>query len=192
MCLWDQISWELIFVPIRSHSFPQAPQTCRKSARTCCPSFGDATPTLCVYRIRDDGGDQYVRFAPLDETLEGQGLLLEGLGPGGYAVAVELSGDSWTKRPVLARREISLDAGEGAPRRREGAGGGNNVLVHCTMGVSRSVSICIAYMMHMTQNFDYELLFKRVKRKRGARRARARARRRVHRVRTPAYADGRG
>ena len=88
--------------------------------------------------------------------------------------------------------DAAINAGEGAPRRREGAGGGNNVLVHCTMGVSRSVSICIAYMMQMTQNFDYELLFKRVKRKRGARRARARARRRVHRVRTPAYADGRG
>jgi len=36
------------------------------------------------------------------------------------------------------------------------------------MGVSRSVSICVAYMMHVTQNFDYEKLFKRVQRSRGS------------------------
>ena len=45
----------------------------------------------------------------------------------------------------------------GGPYRRK------NVLVHCTQGVSRSVSLCIAYIMHRTGDFDYERTFRRVK-----------------------------
>ena len=67
---------------------------------------------LCVYWIRADGGDQYVRFERLDETLMTDGLRLEHLEPGGYRVSVELVGGSWAKRPVLAREELSLAAGE--------------------------------------------------------------------------------
>jgi hypothetical protein len=67
---------------------------------------------LCVYWIRKDGGNQQVHFEPLDETLETEGLRLDGLRPGGYRVTVELGGGSWTKRPVLAREELSLAAGE--------------------------------------------------------------------------------
>ena len=53
-----------------------------------------------------------MRFQRLDETLEAHGLRLEGLAPGGYAVAVELGGGAWTNRPVLAREEIDLAAFE--------------------------------------------------------------------------------
>jgi len=68
--------------------------------------------TLCVYRIREDGGDQYVRFERLDQTLMADGFRLEGLLPGEYAVAVELDGGTWAKRPVLARESFSLAASE--------------------------------------------------------------------------------
>lgn len=69
----------------------------------------ETKPTLCVYWIRADGGNQYVRFEPLDETLEAEGLRLEGLKPGGYRVTVELGGGVWRKQPVLARAELSED-----------------------------------------------------------------------------------
>jgi len=72
----------------------------------------ETKPMLCVYWIRKDGGNQQVHFEPLDETLETEGLRLDGLKPGGYRVTVELGGGSWAKRPVLAREELSLAAGE--------------------------------------------------------------------------------
>ena len=72
----------------------------------------ETKPMLCVSWIREDGGDQWVHFAPLDEALETEGLRLEGLEPGGYRVTVELGGGEWAKRPVLARDELTLAAGE--------------------------------------------------------------------------------
>jgi len=72
----------------------------------------ETEPTLCVYWIRADGGNQYVRFAPLDEALVKEGLRVESLSPGGYRVTVELGGGSWTKQPVLALEEVALAAGE--------------------------------------------------------------------------------
>jgi len=69
----------------------------------------ETKPMLCVYWIRKDGGNQWVHFEPLDETLETEGLRLDGLKPGGYRVTVELGGGSWTKRPVLAREELAGD-----------------------------------------------------------------------------------
>ncbi len=76
----------------------------------------ETKPMLCVYRNQKDGGHQWVHYEPLDETLETEGLRLDGLKPGGYRVTVELGGGSWTKRPVLAREEfagaLALVAGE--------------------------------------------------------------------------------
>lgn len=72
----------------------------------------ETKPMLCVYLIREDGGNQWVHFKPLDETLETEGLQLAGLKPGGYRVTVELDGGMWAKRPVLAREELFLAAGE--------------------------------------------------------------------------------
>lgn len=72
----------------------------------------ETVPVLCVYGIRADGGNQYVHFERLDETVESDGLRLESLVPGGYRVAVELGGGSWTEQPVLAREEVSIVAGD--------------------------------------------------------------------------------
>ncbi len=69
----------------------------------------ETKPMLCVYWIRKDGSNQWPHFEPLDETLETEGLRLDGLKPGGYRVTVELGGGSWTKRPVLAREELAGD-----------------------------------------------------------------------------------
>ncbi len=72
----------------------------------------ETTATLCVYWVREDGGNQYVRFEPLNEMLETEGLRLDSLAPGEYRVAVELGGGGWAKRPVLASGEITLAAGD--------------------------------------------------------------------------------
>jgi RNA polymerase sigma factor (sigma-70 family) len=72
----------------------------------------EVDPTLCIYWIREDGGNQYVRFEPLDETLRAEGFRLGNLLPGGYRVTVELGEGSWTKQPVLALEEVFLEAGE--------------------------------------------------------------------------------
>ena len=72
----------------------------------------ETEPVLCIYWIREDGGNQYVHFAQLDEALEREGLRLDSLVPGGYRVAVELGGGSWTEQPVLAIEEVSIAAGE--------------------------------------------------------------------------------
>jgi hypothetical protein len=72
----------------------------------------ETEPLLCVYWIREDGGNQYVRFEPLDETLQAEGFQLGNLAPGGYRVTVELGGGSWTAKPVLALEEVFLEAGE--------------------------------------------------------------------------------
>ena len=72
----------------------------------------ETEPMLCVYWIREDGGNQYVRFEPLDETLATEGFRLDSLVPGGYRVAVELGAGVWTTHPVLALEEVSLAAGE--------------------------------------------------------------------------------
>ncbi len=71
----------------------------------------DVVPMLCVYRIREDGGNQYVHFERLDETLSSEGLRLDSLDPGGYRVTFELGGGAWTEQPVLAREEVSISAG---------------------------------------------------------------------------------
>ncbi|MEM7199776.1 MAG: hypothetical protein AAF628_05890 [Planctomycetota bacterium] len=71
----------------------------------------EVVPMLCVYWIREDGGNQYTHFARLDETLATEGLQLKSLVPGGYRVAVELGGGSWTEQPVLALEEVSLAVG---------------------------------------------------------------------------------
>jgi len=72
----------------------------------------ETVPMLCIYWIREDGGNSYVRFERLAETIEAEGLRLDSLVPGGYRVAVELGGGSWTEQPVLAREELSLAGGE--------------------------------------------------------------------------------
>ncbi len=72
----------------------------------------DVVPMLCVYRIREDGGNQYVHFERLDETLVAEGLQLESLVPGGHRITVELGGGSWTEQPVLVLEEVSLAAGD--------------------------------------------------------------------------------
>ena len=72
----------------------------------------DVVPMLCVYWIREDGGNSYVWFERLDETLRTDGLRLDSLVPGGYRVAVELGGGAWTEQPVLAREEVAVAAGE--------------------------------------------------------------------------------
>ncbi len=73
----------------------------------------ETVPTLCVYRHYPNGNLSYVRFERLDETLMTDGMRLESLVPAGnYAVAVELEGGAWTKRPVLAREELPLAAGQ--------------------------------------------------------------------------------
>lgn len=78
-------------------------------------------------------------------------------------------GDAIDRRAEAdGRQDDESRRGDGEQATARDATQQNNVLVHCTMGVSRSVSICVAYMMHMTQNFDYEKLFKRVQRSRGA------------------------
>jgi len=71
----------------------------------------ETRPMLCVHWIRKDGGNQWVHFAPLDETLETEGLRLDGLKAGEYRVTVELDGGAWAKRPVLAREELAGDLG---------------------------------------------------------------------------------
>ncbi len=66
--------------------------------------------TVFVYRQDPSGGWNQVWHHRLDETLEIDGLPLE---PGEYAVSVELGQEySRGKRPVLAREELSLAAGE--------------------------------------------------------------------------------
>jgi RNA polymerase sigma-70 factor (ECF subfamily) len=72
----------------------------------------EVTAFLVVNWFRADGGVSYVRRQRLDETLETEGLRLEGVEPGEYAVSVELRGGLWKKRPVLAREEVSLAAGD--------------------------------------------------------------------------------
>jgi hypothetical protein len=72
----------------------------------------EVVPMLCVYWIREDGGNRYVHFERLDETLVAEGLQLDSLVPGGYRVTVELGGGSWTKQPVLALEEVSIAVGE--------------------------------------------------------------------------------
>ena len=68
---------------------------------------------LYVVQARPDGGKRNAWFQRLDETLETEGLRLESLEPGEYAVSVELGGSlAWRKRTVLAREELSLAAGE--------------------------------------------------------------------------------
>jgi hypothetical protein len=70
----------------------------------------EATLSVVWLDPRGSGGPVWSRR--LDETLETEGLRLEVLVPGEYAVSVNL-GDSWRKRPVLvAREEVSLVAGE--------------------------------------------------------------------------------
>jgi hypothetical protein len=61
-----------------------------------------------VATLRVGGG---VWLQRVDETLECEGLRLENLDPGEYAVAVEMGGASG-KMHVLAREELSLAAGE--------------------------------------------------------------------------------
>ncbi len=72
----------------------------------------EVVPMLCVYWIREDGRNGYVHFEPFDDTLANDGLRLENLRPGGYRVAVELGGGSWTEVPVLALEEVSLEVGQ--------------------------------------------------------------------------------
>ena len=50
---------------------------------------------------------------------------------------------------------------------RTSTGESANVLVHCTQGVSRSVSFCVAYVMYITQDFDYERQYRDLKSMRG-------------------------
>ncbi len=67
---------------------------------------------LNVVRPRPGGAEAgRVWSQRLDETLETEGLRLENLEPGEYAVSVELGG-WWEKPHVLAREELSLAAGE--------------------------------------------------------------------------------
>lgn len=69
--------------------------------------------TLCVTRILPDESEGRVWYQELDETLETEGIRLEALQPGEYAVSVELGGAmEWRQRPVLAREELSLAAGD--------------------------------------------------------------------------------
>jgi len=67
-----------------------------------------------LYVYQPGWGVGQVWVQPLDETLETEGLRLEGVEPGELAVAVELGviGQWSRKRTVLAREELSLAAGE--------------------------------------------------------------------------------
>jgi hypothetical protein len=67
--------------------------------------------TLWVDRLDPDGVERRTWIQLFDETLETEGLRLEGLRPSEYAVSVKLGG-RWNKRPVLVREELSLAAGE--------------------------------------------------------------------------------
>lgn len=71
-----------------------------------------AEPMLAIYRIREDGGNQYEHFEALDRTLATEGVRIDGLEPGGYRAAVELGGGVWPEMPVLGIEEIHLVAGE--------------------------------------------------------------------------------
>ena len=71
----------------------------------------ETKPMVCVQGIASEGDNQFF-FEPLDETLETEGLRIDGLKLGGYRVFVELDGGAWAKRPVLAREELTLTAGE--------------------------------------------------------------------------------
>lgn len=68
---------------------------------------------LTVYQHDEDGSRGMVRSQRLEETLEADGLQLDGIQPGDYSAAVEM-GDAWwqSHRPVLARETFSLAAGE--------------------------------------------------------------------------------
>ncbi len=73
----------------------------------------ETVPVLGVYRHYPNGNVSYIHFERLDETLATEGLRLDSLVPAdNYVVTVELGGGSWTQRPLLAREEITLDAGE--------------------------------------------------------------------------------
>lgn len=72
----------------------------------------ETVPMLCVYRLWEGGGYGYIRFERLTETLVTDGLQLPSVVPGNYAVAVELGDGVWTEKPVLAREEFTLVAGE--------------------------------------------------------------------------------
>lgn len=72
----------------------------------------EATAWLCVNWIRPEGGYSRLRWEKL-ETLDPEGLKLEGVPPGKYFVQVELRGQPWTKtNAVLGHEEISIAAGE--------------------------------------------------------------------------------
>ncbi|MEM7164544.1 MAG: sigma-70 family RNA polymerase sigma factor [Planctomycetota bacterium] len=79
----------------------------------------DTRPMLCIYWIREDRGNSWVHFAPLDEKLASDGLLLDSLVPGEYRVVVELGGGSWTKQPVLARAELTGELALAAGQTRD-------------------------------------------------------------------------
>ena len=66
-----------------------------------------------VHRLYPNGNRGYVWFQDIDETLVAEGLRLDGLKPGDYSVEVKL-GDRWSrsKRPVLAREEVTLAVAE--------------------------------------------------------------------------------
>lgn len=73
----------------------------------------ESEATLSVYQLDPNGNIGTVRIQKIDEQLATDGMQVDGIMPGNYAVAVEL-GDTWwsNKRPVLAREEFSLVAGE--------------------------------------------------------------------------------
>ncbi len=72
----------------------------------------NVVPMICVYWIREDGGNQYVHFARIDQDIIDNGLQLDGLKPGGYRAVVELGGGVWGEHPELARDEVEIVAGE--------------------------------------------------------------------------------
>lgn len=68
--------------------------------------------TLFVALQTEEGESQVAWVQPVDESLESEGVQLEGLVPGEYAISVELGGAfSWRTRPVLASEALSLAPG---------------------------------------------------------------------------------
>jgi hypothetical protein len=69
--------------------------------------------SINVTRKEPDEEESYVWHQQLDETLEHGRLLLDGLRTGEFTISVELGGSfSWKERPVLAREQVTLAAGE--------------------------------------------------------------------------------
>ncbi len=125
---------------------------------------------IYVVQTRPDGGKRNTWFQRLDETLETEGLRIEALEPGEYALSVELGASlEWRKRTVLAREELygelALAAGETrelvlavpdppAPKKRATLGG---VVSFPAFGGEEGVRLQLYEADYKHGSADYEL-----------------------------------